>query len=65
MPNRIPLDTSFETRLLLQRTICLRGEDAAKVFYDQNRFYRKGAAPARMQKTLSLGGQLTRGPGHE
>lgn len=42
----------FETRLLLQKTICMRGEEAAKVFYDNERFCRNGAMPARVQKTL-------------
>lgn len=47
----------FETRLLLQPFICLRGEEAAKVFYDSDRFVRGGAAPRRMQKTLTgIGG---------
>lgn len=42
----------FETRLLLQKTICVRGEEAAKVFYDNNKFKRKGAAPVRLRATL-------------
>lgn len=42
----------FETRLLLQKTICMTGADAAQVFYDEARFQREGAAPARVQKTL-------------
>jgi len=42
----------FQTRLLFKKTICLRGEDAAKVFYDNERFCRKNAAPKRVQKTL-------------
>src|SRR5215216_5272322 len=42
----------FETRLMLQRTICMRGEEAARVFYDNDRFKRKGAAPGRLQETL-------------
>lgn len=42
----------FETRLLLERTICMRGRPAAVLFYDNERFARHGAAPKRAQKTL-------------
>ncbi|MFC7393554.1 cytochrome P450 [Scopulibacillus cellulosilyticus] len=42
----------FRTRLLGQKVICMSGEEAAKVFYDNERFQRKGAAPKRVQKTL-------------
>ena len=42
----------FQTRLLFKKTICLRGEEAAKVFYDPEKFIRKKAAPKRLQKTL-------------
>ncbi|ENH96325.1 fatty acid beta-hydroxylating cytochrome P450 [Gracilibacillus halophilus YIM-C55.5] len=42
----------FHTRLLGQKVICMSGEDAAKIFYDSERFQRKGAAPKRVQKTL-------------
>lgn len=42
----------FETRLLLEKTICFKGEEAAKVFYDTEKFTRKNAAPKRIQKTL-------------
>ena len=42
----------FRTRLMLQQTICLRGEAAAELFYDDDCFMRAGAAPARMKKTL-------------
>lgn len=42
----------FQTRLLFQKTICIRGAEAAKVFYDVDKFVRKGAAPKRVQKTL-------------
>lgn len=42
----------FETRLLLRPTICMTGPAAAELFYDEERFMRRGAAPARMQKTL-------------
>lgn len=42
----------FQTRLLLEKTICFRGAAAAEVFYDVEKFVRKGAAPKRLQKTL-------------
>lgn len=47
----------FQTRLLLQRTICMRGEDAARLFYDEQRFARRGAMPRAIKKTLlGMGG---------
>jgi fatty-acid peroxygenase len=42
----------FETHLLGQKVICMTGEESAKLFYDSERFQRKGAAPKRVQKTL-------------
>lgn len=42
----------FQTRLILQKTICMRGEEVARTFYDENRFERKGTAPKRLQATL-------------
>lgn len=42
----------FETHLLGQKVICMTGEEAAKIFYDSELFYRNGAAPKRVQKTL-------------
>lgn len=42
----------FQTRLLFKKAICFQGEEAAKVFYDTEKFIRKGAAPKRLQKTL-------------
>lgn len=42
----------FKTRLLGQKVICLSGEEAAKVFYDNDLFQRKGATPRRIQKSL-------------
>lgn len=44
--------TVFETRLLLERTLCLWGAEAARLFSDNQRFVRAGAMPARIQKTL-------------
>lgn len=42
----------FETHLLGQKVICMTGKEAAKVFYDTELFYRNGATPKRVQKTL-------------
>lgn len=42
----------FEMNLLGQKVICMSGEEAAKIFYDPERFKRNGAAPKRVQKTL-------------
>ncbi|WP_280771733.1 cytochrome P450 [Salipaludibacillus daqingensis] len=42
----------FETRLLGEKAICLSGSEAAKVFYDNEKFKREGAAPKPVQKTL-------------
>lgn len=41
----------FETRLMLQKTVCIHGEEAAAIFYDPALFKRKGALPKRIQKT--------------
>ncbi len=56
----------FATRLLLQYTLCLRGEMAAELFYDQQLFSRKNALPRILQKTLlGVGGVQGRdGPEH-
>ncbi|HEX2542467.1 MAG TPA: cytochrome P450 [Caldimonas sp.] len=42
----------FETRLMLQRTLCMRGVRAAELFYDTARFQRAGAAPEPLRATL-------------
>lgn len=42
----------IETHILGQKVICMVGEEAAKLFYDPERFQRNGAAPKRVQKTL-------------
>lgn len=42
----------FETRLLLQRTLCMSGTRAAEVFYDTRWFQRQGAAPEAVRATL-------------
>ncbi len=42
----------FQIRLLLQEAICMRGPEAARLFYDSSRFVRHGAMPKAVQKTL-------------
>ncbi|MFI0367437.1 cytochrome P450 [Actinomadura sp. 1N219] len=42
----------YDTRLLLQKTTCMTGADAARVFYDPDLFVRAGAAPRRLSLTL-------------
>jgi fatty-acid peroxygenase len=42
----------FQTRLLLRRAICIRGKEAAELFYNQALFQRTGAVPTRIQRSL-------------
>jgi fatty-acid peroxygenase len=42
----------FQTRLLMQKVICMSGKETAEVFYDTDRFQRYNATPKRVQKTL-------------
>ncbi|HLS10200.1 cytochrome P450 [Lentibacillus sp.] len=42
----------FQTRLLGQKAICIGGEEAAEVFYDDEKFTRKGAVPNRIKESL-------------
>ena len=42
----------FRTRIMLRNTFCVTGVDAARIFYDADRFQRHGAAPGRLKKTL-------------
>ncbi|MGE5379917.1 MAG: cytochrome P450 [Methylocystaceae bacterium] len=41
----------FETRLMGQKTVCMSGEEAARLFYNPELFQRQGAIPGRIQKT--------------
>jgi len=43
----------FQTHLFGQEVICISGKEAAEIFYDSKRFARRGAAPKRVQKTLT------------
>lgn len=42
----------FDTRIFLQRTICMLGAEAARLFYDGDAMQREGAAQLRVQATL-------------
>jgi fatty-acid peroxygenase len=42
----------FETHIMGEKVICISGEEACKIFYDEELFQRKGAMPKRIQKTL-------------
>jgi fatty-acid peroxygenase len=42
----------FTVRLLGQNVICIKGEEAVKIFYDSEKFQRDGAAPNRVQQSL-------------
>jgi fatty-acid peroxygenase len=42
----------FETRLLFEKTVCMQGEAAARVFYDTERFTRQGAIAEPLKATL-------------
>ncbi|REC93571.1 cytochrome P450 [Kushneria indalinina] len=42
----------FRARILFENTLCLRGAEAAKLFYNTETCRRAGAAPMRLQKTL-------------
>lgn len=55
IPNRCKaLDSQvFETRLMGKEVLCLSGYEAAELFYDNDRFERKNAAPKRLQKSLT------------
>lgn len=56
----------FETRLMLQKVVCMQGEEAAEVFYAPERFTRKGAVPTPTLKLLQDRGsvQLLDGAAH-
>ncbi|HLQ86592.1 MAG TPA: cytochrome P450 [Salinisphaeraceae bacterium] len=42
----------FSTRLLLGTAYCVRGEEAARMFYEPGRFTRRGAMPPTTQRLL-------------
>lgn len=42
----------FQTRLRLRKTICMTGYEAAELFYNPQRFKRRGVLPSLVKKTL-------------
>lgn len=56
----------FQSRILLQRTYCLQGHDAAAMFYENPNLSRVGAAPRMLVKTLFGAGAIQGmdGPAH-
>ncbi|WP_245844503.1 cytochrome P450 [Salinicoccus kekensis] len=42
----------FKTRLLGRKAICIAGEEAAEIFYDESKFKRKGAMPKPLKSSL-------------
>lgn len=48
----------FKTRIAGQKTICMAGEAAAEIFYDNDKFKRKGAIPKPLKKTLTGEGAI-------
>jgi len=48
----------FETRLMLQKVICMMGEEAASVFYHADRFTRVGAMPKTALRLLQDTGSV-------
>ena len=42
----------FETHIMGEKVVCISGEEACRIFYDEELFQRKGAIPKRIQKTL-------------
>ncbi|HEX3934555.1 MAG TPA: cytochrome P450, partial [Puia sp.] len=57
----------FQVRPPGQAIICIRGEEAASIFYDQDKMQRKGAVPAPVQQTLTGKDAIhtTDGPVHQ
>lgn len=51
----------FETKLLGEKVICMVGKEQAKLFYDNEKFERKGAAPKRLQKKHCLARVVCKG----
>jgi fatty-acid peroxygenase len=48
----------FATRLMLRRAICMQGEEAARVFYEPDRFTRRSALPASTLRLLQDRGSV-------
>ena len=48
----------FETRLMLRPAICMRGAEAARIFYDGERFTRRNAMPEGTLRLLQDHGSV-------
>src|SRR5699024_6346235 len=48
----------FETRLMLRKAWCMRGAEAARLFYDDERFTRKNAMPPMTLRLLQDKGSV-------
>ncbi|MFC4737324.1 cytochrome P450 [Bacillus daqingensis] len=48
----------FETRLMGKKTLVFRGEEAAKLFYNESKFQRKKAIPKPLRQTLTGEGAI-------
>ncbi|HYX35988.1 MAG TPA: cytochrome P450 [Oligoflexus sp.] len=48
----------FESRIMLQKVICMQGEAASRLFYEPDRFTRKGAMPPTTLKLLQDTGSV-------
>ena len=46
----------LKIRLLFMKAIAMRGEEAARLFYNEEKFIRRGAMPKRVQNTLTGSG---------
>jgi fatty-acid peroxygenase len=42
----------FQTRVMLKKATCITGKEAAEIFYDPQKFCRKGVLPKRVETTL-------------
>jgi hypothetical protein len=42
----------FQARLMFENTICMKGHEAAELFYNEDHFIRGGVAPGWLKKTL-------------
>ncbi|MCG8916429.1 cytochrome P450 [Actinokineospora sp. PR83] len=54
LPDRLRAENApvVRTRLMGQRAVCIHGEDAARLFYDERNVHRHGALPEPVKSTL-------------
>jgi fatty-acid peroxygenase len=55
----------FATRMMLQKVICMQGEEASRLFYEPDLFTRKGAMPPTTLKLLQDVGSVQTLDGEE